>query len=286
MSFLIGIIVGILTLPLKLIILYTSILTYGMFAYVIGSIPSGLILTKIFLKKDIRNEGSGNIGTTNVLRSGGKKLAAATLILDMLKASVPVFIFSIHEGVQFAVIIGLFAILGHCFPVWLKFKGGKGVATTFGALFAAVPYAGLAAAAAWLTTAFLFRISSLAALVAVAIAPIVTFFVYGLVPAAICALITLLVWVRHTENIRRIMANEESRIGSKDTPQKQRRIFILVFALIIASSFISIAAYYIASQYEIWGCHGGFTGEQHCHFICKPGNSHCGNIFGPDDHIH
>ena len=133
----------------------------------------------------------------------------------MLKASVPVFIFSIHEGVQFAVIIGFFAILGHCFPVWLKFKGGKGVATTFGALFAAVPYAGLAAAAAWLTTAFLFKISSLAALVAVVIAPIVTFFIYGTAPAGVCLLITLLVWVRHTENIKRLLAGTEPKIGAK-----------------------------------------------------------------------
>jgi len=107
------------------------------------------------------------------------------------------------------------AILGHCYPVWLKFKGGKGVATALGALLAAAPYAGLAACAAWLITAKLTKISSLSALIAIAIAPLVTFFVYGSAPAAICVLITLLVWWRHRENIKRLLAGTEPKIGTK-----------------------------------------------------------------------
>ena len=109
---------------------------------------------------------------------------------------------------------GFFAILGHCFPVWLKFKGGKGVATTLGVLLAAVPYAGLAACATWLLIAFLFKYSSLAALIAVAVAPVVTLFVYGPTSSFICLLITLLVWWRHKENIKRLLNGTEPKIGS------------------------------------------------------------------------
>ncbi len=197
--------------------------------YLIGSIPFGLILTKISGHGDIRKIGSGNIGTTNVLRTGNKFLAALTLLLDGLKGFSPLLIFLIILWVssdcddkwyltnqnEKLLFYGLIAILGHCFPIWLKFKGGKGVATAFGALLAAVPYAGLAAAGAWIVTAFLFKISSLAALVAVGVAPIVTFFVYGAAPATVCLLITLLVWFRHKDNIKRLMAGTEPKIGAK-----------------------------------------------------------------------
>ncbi len=197
-----------------------------LFTYLLGAIPFGLFLTKIFAKKDVRSVGSGNVGATNVLRAGGKKLAAATLLLDALKGGISVLIFSaIYPGEKFpfavALFIGLIAILGHCFPIWLKFKGGKGVATTLGALLAAVPYAGLAACATWLLMAFAFKYSSLSALIAVAVAPIVTLFVYGASPALICVLIALLVWGRHHANIRRLLKGEEPKIGSKKNKKKE-----------------------------------------------------------------
>lgn len=201
-------------------------------SYFFGTIPFGLIISKFFLNLDIRNTGSGNIGATNVLRTGNKKLAFFTLILDAAKGTIPILILILldvdKEPIKltsycapaymiFALSLGagLGAILGHCFPVWLKFKGGKGVATALGALLAAVPFAGLAAAGAWIATAFLFKISSLAALVAVGIAPIVTYFFYGGAPATVCFLITLLVWFRHKDNIKRLIAGTEPKIGAK-----------------------------------------------------------------------
>ena len=196
-------------------------------AYLFGTIPFGLILTKIFLKIDIRSTGSGNIGATNVLRTGNKFLALVTLLSDGLKGVTAIFIlFAIQPDIfswsySFtASFIGLFAILGHCFPVWLKFKGGKGVATTLGVLLAAVPYAGLAACATWLLTAFIFKYSSLAALIAVAVAPVVTIFIYGPYSAFICLLIALLVWWRHKENIKRLINGTEPKIGEKKKMQE------------------------------------------------------------------
>lgn len=199
--------------------------------YLFGSIPFGLILTRLAGLGDIRKVGSGNIGATNVLRTGNKTLAALTLLLDggkgalaiLLVLGVPDFYvpnnFSYIIGpkdIEFflALLLGLLAILGHCFPIWLKFKGGKGVATTLGVFLAAVPYAGLAACAAWLITAFLFKYSSLGALVAVAVAPVVTLFAYGPYSAFICFLIALLVWGRHKENIKRLLNGTEPKIGS------------------------------------------------------------------------
>ncbi len=197
-------------------------------AYLIGSIPFGLILTKTYMKKDIRTVGSGNIGATNVLRMGSKKLALLTLFfdgfkgavlilfmliysVDMSRSSDPLFL-DLYGSLQ--LFFGFVTILGHCFPIWLKFKGGKGVATALGVLLAAVPYAGLAACAAWLITAFLFKYSSMGALIAVAVAPVVTVFVYGPYSAFICLLITLLVWWRHKENIKRLLNGTEPKIGS------------------------------------------------------------------------
>jgi glycerol-3-phosphate acyltransferase PlsY len=194
--------------------------------YIIGSIPFGLLLTKLFVKKDIRTIGSGNIGATNVLRTGNKPLAFITLALDAFKvASVLLFIQIINpmhpdkaydpNDTALALILGFSGILGHCFPIWLKFKGGKGVATTLGVLLAAVPFAGLAACGIWLASAFLFKISSLAALIAIGLTPIVTFLLYGAAPAVITVLIALLVFWRHKENIQRLLKGEEPKIGSK-----------------------------------------------------------------------
>ena len=186
--------------------------------YIIGSIPFGLILTKTFIKTDLRTIGSGNIGATNVLRTGNKKLALATLLLDSSKGALLIILahlYTLQFGSIAVMLVGLGAVLGHCFPIWLKFKGGKGVATALGVLLAAVPYAGLAACATWLITAKITKISSLSALIAVLIAPIVTFFVYGVSPAGICAMITLLVWIRHKDNIKRLLKGEEPKIGSK-----------------------------------------------------------------------
>lgn len=201
-------------------------IAFSIFGYLIGSTPFGLLLSKLFGYGDIRKTGSGNIGATNVLRTGNKALAVATLLLDAGKgAFVPLVLSAMTyapsaeitvEEVRVGLILtGLAAILGHCFPVWLKFKGGKGVATSLGVLLAAVPYAGLAACAAWLITAFAFKISSLAALVALATAPIFTYVIYGPAPAAICALITLLVWARHASNIKRLLKGEEPKIGGR-----------------------------------------------------------------------
>ena len=205
--------------------------------YVIGSIPFGYVIARMSGLGDIRNIGSGNTGATNVLRTGKKKLALYTLLLDggkgavaiWLLSGVPKFIEKSEVGFggtttqlfELALSIGLLAILGHCFPIWLKFKGGKGVATGLGVLLVAVPYAGLAACAAWIATAKITKYSSLSALIAFLIAPIVTLFIYGASPAAICALITLLIWVRHKDNIKRLLKGEESKIGQKNNPHPE-----------------------------------------------------------------
>lgn len=183
-------------------------------AYLIGSIPFGLVLTRLGGYGDIREIGSGNIGATNVLRTGNKTLAALTLILDSVKGAAAVLILPAFLGGD-PLLIGLFAILGHCFPVWLNFKGGKGVSTTIGTLLAAIPMTGLAAIAIWLFMAVTFRISSLAALTAAVFSPLVTLYFYGLVPAGINALITALVIWRHKDNIKRLLKGEEPKIGRK-----------------------------------------------------------------------
>lgn len=203
-------------------------------SYFVGSVPFGLILSRMAGCGDIRKIGSNNIGATNVLRTGNKLLALATLISDICKGGILILIifkgfpseliynqfhpsylpkFPSDYGFAFALIIGLGAILGHCFPIWLKFKGGKGVATTFGVLLAAVPYAGLAAVVTWLGLAFTIKYSSLSALLSISVATIVTFIVYGNAPGVICFLIALLVWIRHKDNIQRLLAGEESKIG-------------------------------------------------------------------------
>ncbi|MFZ5719480.1 MAG: glycerol-3-phosphate 1-O-acyltransferase PlsY [Pseudomonadota bacterium] len=189
--------------------------------YLLGSIPFGVIATRLGGAGDVRSIGSGNIGATNVLRTGRRDLALITLVGDGGKGAVAVLVawLATRDGTveQQAVLTALAAgsaFLGHLFPVWLRFRGGKGVATFFGTMLAAAWPVGVAAAATWLAVAFLARISSLAALVAVALAPAVALLL-GRPPAiALLALfMALLVYVRHTENIRRLLKGEEPRIG-------------------------------------------------------------------------
>ena len=191
--------------------------------YLLGSIPFGVIATRLGGAGDVRNIGSGNIGATNVLRTGRKDLAAITLLGDGGKGAVAVFIawlLTRHSGPQaqatLTALAGGSAFLGHLFPVWLKFKGGKGVATFFGTLLAAAWPVGIAAGATWIVMAFLFRISSLAALTAAALAPIYVFLLDRPYPIAVMALFMgVLIYIRHKDNIGRLLKGEEPRIGAK-----------------------------------------------------------------------
>lgn len=199
-----------------------TFLHYILGGYILGSIPFGLIFTKLSGKGDIRKVGSGNIGATNVLRMGNKKLALATLICDALKAVIAISIVAIlidiyryDEKMALLLIVGLAAIIGHCYPIWLKFKGGKGVATTLGVLLAAVPFSGMLTCLTWLISAKFGKMSSLAAISAMVCAPAFTYTFYGLYPALINIAISLLVIWRHRENIARIRAGTEPKIGDK-----------------------------------------------------------------------
>ncbi|TNE56906.1 MAG: glycerol-3-phosphate 1-O-acyltransferase [Alphaproteobacteria bacterium] len=184
--------------------------------YLLGSIPFGLLLTKWAGMGDIREVGSGNIGATNVLRTGNKKIAVATLLFDMAKGLLAVIIFgSIFVSTHAAVIAGLAAFIGHCYPVWLEFKGGKGVATYFGITFAYSPAIGVIAGVIWLTSAFLSRYSSLSALITVTLTPL-AFLVFGMpIHFFAMALIGALIFWRHKENIERLRQGTESKIGQK-----------------------------------------------------------------------
>ncbi|WP_374384596.1 glycerol-3-phosphate 1-O-acyltransferase PlsY [Dongia sp.] len=184
--------------------------------YLMGSIPFGLILTKAAGLGDIRNIGSGNIGATNVLRTGNKKIALATLLLDGGKGAVAALI-AAHFDPLLAVIAGGAALLGHLFPVWLGFKGGKGVATTLGTLLAINWMVGIAACLTWLAVAFGLRISSLSALVAVALSPLYAYILGTGPQVALAAFAAVLVWIRHSENISRLLKGTEPRIGKKKT---------------------------------------------------------------------
>lgn len=210
--------------------------------YLLGSIPFGLILTHLGGYGDIRDIGSGNIGATNVLRTGNKKLALATLILDALKGLAAVYItmgalnyffidcsgqvmssdddtsrcLSLFEFQTIPMLAGFFALLGHLFPVWLKFKGGKGVATTLGTLLAIKPIIGVAACGVWLLTALITRYSSLSALIAIAATPAIAHFLYhdpNL--TGLCGVIATIVWLKHKANIQRLVKGEEPKIGQK-----------------------------------------------------------------------
>ena len=180
--------------------------------YLIGSVPFGLLLTKAAGLGDIRQVGSGNIGATNVLRTGRKGLAAATLILDGLKGAVAVLLARQFLGDQ-DVVVGTAAVLGHLFPVWLGFRGGKGVATGLGVLLAAAWPVGLACCAVWLVAAKLLKMSSAAALTAFAAAPPFALVLSSADHALMALLIAVLVFWRHEANIRRLLAGTEPRIG-------------------------------------------------------------------------
>jgi glycerol-3-phosphate acyltransferase PlsY len=185
--------------------------------YLLGSVPFGLVLTRMAGYGDIRTIGSGNIGATNVLRTGNKGLALATLLLDGLKGAIAVLIARFVIGNEdVAMLAGFFAIIGHLYPVWLKFKGGKGVATTFGTLFALQPLLGLAVCGTWLLTAAITRYSSLSALVAVAAAPFFAHFLFGSANlTGLCGVLATIVWLKHRANIERLVKGEEPKIGKK-----------------------------------------------------------------------
>ena len=184
------------------------------FGYLLGSIPFGLLVTRAAGLGDVRKIGSGNIGATNVLRTGNKGLAAATLLLDALKGTAAVMI-ARHFGHDLGLWAGLGAFLGHLFPVWLGFKGGKGVATYLGVLIALGWHVALIFIAVWLAMAFLFRYSSLAALMAAVIVPIALYFWSTPQTAGLFLVMSLIVIFKHRENISRLLAGSEGKIGAK-----------------------------------------------------------------------
>nr|PZN78812.1 MAG: glycerol-3-phosphate acyltransferase [Pseudomonadota bacterium] len=183
--------------------------------YCLGSIPFGLLLTRLAGLGDIRNIGSGNIGATNVLRTGRKELAAVTLLLDALKGTASVLIGSLIGGPEVAMAGGLGAFLGHIFPVWLGFKGGKGVATYIGVLLGLHWPAALAFCIVWLTVAILTRYSSLSALVASVATPLLLWMTGKGWLAALAGVLTVLLAIKHSSNIQRLIAGTESKIGAQ-----------------------------------------------------------------------
>ncbi|MES2028309.1 MAG: glycerol-3-phosphate 1-O-acyltransferase PlsY [Pseudomonadota bacterium] len=195
-----------------MIVLYLFAAALG---YFLGSVPFGLVLTRLAGTQDIRTIGSGNIGATNVLRTGRKGLAAATLLLDALKGTVAVIIAGSVGGPVPAMIAGLFAFLGHLFPVWLGFKGGKGVAVYIGIMFGLYWPAAVVFCLAWLACAFSSRYSSFSALTASAITPIFLWWAKAPQLAVLATVLTLLLWFMHRENIKRLLNGTEGKIGQK-----------------------------------------------------------------------
>ncbi|WP_419178297.1 glycerol-3-phosphate 1-O-acyltransferase PlsY [Ciceribacter selenitireducens] len=183
--------------------------------YLMGSIPFGLLLTRMAGHGDLRSIGSGNIGATNVLRTGNKKLAAATLLLDALKATIAAVIAQAVFGQNAGLIAGFAAFIGHLFPIWLGFKGGKGVATYIGTLLGVAPLMVLVFAAVWLAVAFVSRYSSLSAMVATLVIPVVLWILGMPETALVTAVMTAISYWRHKANIERLMAGTESKIGQK-----------------------------------------------------------------------
>lgn len=192
-----------------------SLILVALGAYLLGSIPFGLVITRALGLGDLRKIGSGNIGATNVLRTGNKPAALATLLLDAGKGGIAVLIARAAVGSDAAQVAALASFLGHLFPVWLRFKGGKGVATFIGTLLALAWPAGLAVCATWAATAALSRISSLSALVAAALAPVWLILLGQEEMVLLAMLLAALVWVRHAANIRRLRDGTEPKIGKK-----------------------------------------------------------------------
>ena len=196
--------------------------------YLIGSIPFGLILTKLFDNNDLRKIGSGNIGATNVLRTGNKTLALLTLILDLSKSFIPLFIFFqlyphpiindffnpvIVDKIFLILVFGYFFVLGHCFPIWLKFKGGKGIATSLGVILSIDFFIGLCLLTIWILVFLIFKISSLSALISSTSFPILIFFKYEKVNLLyLSILLTIFVFFTHRANIIRLLKKEEKKI--------------------------------------------------------------------------
>ena len=187
-----------------------EILIIGIISYLMGSIPFGLILTKVFLKKNIKEIGSGNIGATNVLRAGNKVVGYATLILDILKSITPVIYIKFNFP-DFLYIASLCAFLGHVFPIWLKFKGGKGVATYLGILFAINIYFGLIFIISWLIIFAISRFSSLSSLIASASVPIYIIIISDLDQVFFFTIMFVLIFFTHRENIKRLKNKEETK---------------------------------------------------------------------------
>jgi len=193
--------------------LYLAIAAVG--GYLFGSIPFGLVLVRLAGLGDIRAIGSGNIGATNVLRTGRKDLAAATLLLDAGKAGIAAAVFGLLLGTTAGLVAGAAAFIGHCFPVWLKFKGGKGVATFVGTMLVVFWPVGLVVIGTWLLMAAIFRISSLAALTAALAAPAAAWFLGRPDVAIMAGVLTVLIYILHRANIARLLKGEEPRIGGK-----------------------------------------------------------------------
>ena len=186
-------------------------------SYLIGTIPCGLLFSRAAGLGDIRKIGSGNIGATNVLRTGRKWVALCTLIGDTAKGIVPIVIVRAiwPEEIFFHALVGLFTVLGHVYPVWLRFQGGKGVATFGGLLLALSPPVGAIAGAIWLAVILITRYSSLASLVATTAAPILAWLFTDPKTTAVIAAVAVLVWQRHHANIRRLLRGEETKVGAK-----------------------------------------------------------------------
>jgi len=201
--------------PMGDITLWWPLLAGAFIGYLLGSVPFGLVLTRIAGYGDLRKIGSGNIGATNVLRTGNKPLALTTLILDSGKGAAAVLIGGAMYGPDMAVMAGGGAFLGHLFPIYLKFRGGKGVATTLGILIAISWPVGLSVCLTWAVTALIFRISSLSGLMALAASPVVAWYLSTDQVMEFSIFLAVLVWVRHHENIRRILKGEEPGIGKK-----------------------------------------------------------------------
>lgn len=191
-----------------------SILTFSVifFSYLLGSIPFGILVSKVFGLGNLRHIGSGNIGATNVLRTGNKLAALITLILDGLKGALVVVVARfISEDA--AITASIFVIIGHIYPVWLRFSGGKGVATFIGAILALSFVAGLLVCFIWIIIALVFRYSSLSAIVSSASAPIGIFLFYDNEALVVTLFMTVLIWYRHKDNIRRLIDGSEAKIG-------------------------------------------------------------------------
>lgn len=193
----------------------SGLILWAVLGYLLGSIPFGIVIARALGLGDLRKIGSGNIGATNVLRTGNKPAALATLVLDSLKGAAAVLIARQFAGEDAAQLAGLCAFLGHCFPVWLGFKGGKGVATFLGLLLGLAFPLGLAACATWVVGALLTRISSASALLAAASSPLWAWVLGYPSMVVLCVVLAVIVWGRHHANIARIVRGEEPRIGKK-----------------------------------------------------------------------